>query len=88
MVRSSGLVVRGFGIGYEASFLWQSAHFTGAALPSAFWVLWQVMQSPAVAPGLWKAAGTPIFTGGVGGLVWQSVQACCGDLSGFSGLEV
>jgi hypothetical protein len=45
------------------------------------------MQSPAVALALWKAPGKPSFTGGVGGFVWQSVQTCCGDLSGFSGLD-
>lgn len=46
------------------------------------------MQSPELALGLWKAAGSPMVTGDVGGLVWQSVQASCGDFSGFCGFEV
>jgi hypothetical protein len=45
------------------------------------------MQSPAVALALWKANCVLIFTGGVGGVVWQSVQASPRDLSGLSGLE-
>jgi hypothetical protein len=72
---------------YVPAFLWQSAHFTGAALPLLFSVLWQSMHSPAVAAGLWKAACKFLVTGGVAGLVWQSVHACCGDLSDFSGFD-
>ena len=53
---------------YASAFLWQSAHFTGAAFPRAFSVLWQVMHRPAVAAELWNAAGSPVFTGGVGRL--------------------
>ena len=45
------------------------------------------MQSPAVAVGLWKAACNLVVTGGVAGLVWQSVQASCGDFGGFCGLD-
>jgi hypothetical protein len=68
-------------------FLWQSTHFTGAALPWLFSVLWQVMHSPAVAVGLWNAAWRPVVIGGVGGLVWQSVQTWAGDFMGFAGIE-
>ena len=71
----------------EFSFLWQSVHFTGAALPWLFSVLWQVIHSPAVAVGLWNAACRPVVTGGVGGLVWQSVQASCDDFRGLAGFE-
>src|SRR5580693_3733581 len=45
------------------------------------------MHRPAVAVGLWKAAWVPVVTGGVGGLVWQSVQDSCGDFRGFSGFD-
>src|ERR1035438_5677215 len=45
------------------------------------------MHNPAVAVGLWNAAWRLTVTGGVGGLVWQSVQACCGNVRGFAEFE-
>ena len=45
------------------------------------------MHSPAEAVGLWKAACKLVVTGGVGGLVWQSVQASCGTFNGLAEFE-
>jgi hypothetical protein len=67
------------------SFLWQSKHFTGALLPLAASVLWQSMQIPAVAVGLWNAACSLVFIGGTAVLVWHAPHACCGAVAGFSG---
>jgi hypothetical protein len=36
---------------------------------------------------LWNAAWRFVFIGGVATFVWQSEQACCGALAGFSGFD-
>ena len=38
------------------SFLWQAKHFTGVTFPFTFSALWQSMQVPAAAVGLWNTA--------------------------------
>jgi len=59
-------------------------HFVGAFLPLAFSALWQSMQIPAVAAGLWNAACALVFIGAVAVVVWQSWQASCADFAAFS----
>jgi hypothetical protein len=68
-------------------FLWQDTHFTGAAFPFAFSALWQPMQVPTDALGLWNAAWSLVFMGDAATFVWQSEQTCCAALLRFSGLD-
>ena len=56
----------------------------GAFLPLASSALWQSMQMPAVAVGLWNAACSLVFIGGLTMVAWQSVQACCAAVAGWS----
>lgn len=72
---------------YRFSFLWHSAHFTGAALPLAFSAMWHVMHVPDFAVGLWNAAWYVVFIGAVATFVWQSEQAWFGALAGCCGLD-
>ncbi len=68
------------GIRHEFSFLWHCMHLVGAFPPD---FLWQSMQVPAAADGLWNAACLPVFIPACGGEVWQDVQAACGAVPGF-----
>ncbi len=62
-------------------------HFVGAFLAWAFCILWQSMQVPDWAVGLWNAPCRPVFIPGRGGFVWQSKQDCWAALAGFSVLD-
>ena len=57
-------------------------------LPLPFFCLMAIDAESGSCAGIaWKAACNLVVTGGVAGLVWQSVQASCGAFSGFCGFD-